>query len=110
MRNDEKLVRLGYLQAVTPGTRLETCGTCGAQFLDAHCANAHHTERHQPKVKPTPKMEARRTGETQQEYELRERQWREALAAQEEAEDTRAEERENSRAPLYLENTTASRT
>jgi hypothetical protein len=108
-RNDEKLVRLGYLQAVPADAALETCGTCGAQFLDAPSASAHYGQRHAPKPISRPVMEPRRSGETPQEYELREREFLARAAAQDAAEDDKADERENQRAPLYLENTTASR-
>ncbi len=109
LRNDDGLVRLGYVEALHPDVRLETCGTCGAQFADASSAAAHHTRRHEPRVERRPVMEPRRPGELPEEYEQREAAWRAAIIADEDAADARDEQAENVRAPLYLDQTKASR-
>jgi len=109
LRNDAKLVDLGYVSVVHKATPLETCGTCGGQFLDGASAAAHHTKRHAPKAERRPTMEPRRQGESQLEYDERETAWRAQMLADETSREQRDEQQENARAPLYFENTTASR-
>jgi hypothetical protein len=106
---DAQLVRLGYLSVVPANRTFEICGTCSARFVDATTANAHHTKRHVPVVDAKPRMEARRHGETQQEYDAREAQFRASVIAQDAAEDEKGDRAENARAPLYMDQTKASR-
>lgn len=109
LRGDDALLRLGYIEGLKSGTHLETFGACGAQFTEATSAAAHHTRRHTPKVERPLVMEGRRPGETKEEYEQREKAWRDALVAQEDSQEAREDQQENARAPLYLDQTTASR-
>lgn len=106
---DEQLGRLGYISMLNEDVRLERCGTCGAEFLDATSASAHYTKRHQPKPERQPLMEGKRPGETKEEYDAREAAWRQALLASEDAHDRSDDAAEDQRAPLYLDQTKASR-
>ena len=45
-RNDEKLVRLGYIAEVPRDTVLKECGDCGAKFIGEGERNGHVKERH----------------------------------------------------------------
>lgn len=46
LRNDEKLIRLGYLAEVPKNTTLKECGECGEKFVDEDCRNGHCKDRH----------------------------------------------------------------
>lgn len=106
---DEALGRLGYVEAIHPDCTLETCGKCGAQFLDSASAAHHFTKRHEPKPDRPMVMEGPRPGETKEEYEQREAAWRASILAAEEREEDRLDAIENQRAPLYMDQTKASR-
>lgn len=45
-RNDEKLVRLGYVAEIPKDTVLKECGPCGAKFIDEGARDGHAKERH----------------------------------------------------------------
>lgn len=45
-RNDEKLIRLGYVLAVIPSNKLLPCRFCKARFIDLNTLNAHGDKRH----------------------------------------------------------------
>ena len=48
-RNDDKLVRLGFLEKVTGKPDVATCGECGARFLSGQYRDAHGDRRHNPR-------------------------------------------------------------
>lgn len=45
-RNDEKLVRLGYIGPLSKRDETYACGECGAEFIGIAERNAHGDERH----------------------------------------------------------------
>lgn len=47
-KNDEKLLRLGYLAEVDPKAGLSECGRCGAWFHDMSMRDGHGKLRHGP--------------------------------------------------------------
>jgi hypothetical protein len=55
-RNDEKLVRLGYVAKVPNGTFSE-CGKCGARFIDQPLRNGHVKRRHARHRPVDPRLE-----------------------------------------------------
>lgn len=81
-KNDEKLVRLGYLAESTPGVSLVQCKFCGGKFVSDSQLNAHGLMRHPGKDVSLPEQDARSE------------QW---------------EARQEQEAPLYLDKTAASR-
>lgn len=56
-RNDEKLLRLGYLMEVPKNTVLKECGECGAKFIEEGLRNAHYERQHEIKHPLTPEEE-----------------------------------------------------
>lgn len=87
-RNDEKLIRLGYVQELTRGNGFRECGVCFKRFTGEGERNGHAEMRHSDRYK----------GMTAVEKE----------AAMEEEVD-RQEKRLERDAPLHFENTQASR-
>ena len=87
-RNDEKLLRLGYVQELPRNTGFRECGVCFKKFVGEGERNGHAEMRHSDRYK----------GMTALEKE----------AAMEEEVD-RQEKRLERDAPLHFENTTASR-
>lgn len=81
-KNDEKLIRLGYLAEVPKDTVLKECGECGAKFISEDGRNGHAKERHKDRFL-TPE--------------------------EEDARDERKEKMLEEVAPLYLDKTKASR-
>lgn len=81
-RNDEKLLRLGYIAEIPKDTVLKECGECGAKFLDEGSRNGHAKERHRERYL-TPE--------------------------EEDAAEERREKMLEHVAPLYLDKTKASR-
>ncbi len=79
--NDERLIRLGYLQQVEPNDEPVTCAICGAEFIGGTMRTAHGDARHRARTR-TPE--------------------------EEEAAADREERMLDQVAPLYLENTRAS--
>jgi hypothetical protein len=45
-KNDEKLIRLGYVAEVPKDTVLKECGQCSAKFIGEGERNGHAKERH----------------------------------------------------------------
>jgi len=58
--NDEKLVRLAYVELVSKGVTIVECGKCGARFKTDETLASHGRERHR-NLKLTPKEEDERT-------------------------------------------------
>lgn len=87
-RNDEKLIRLGYVQELARGNGFRECGVCFKRFTGEGERNGHAEVRHSDRYK----------GMTAVEKE----------AAMEEEID-RQEKRLERDAPLHFENTQASR-
>lgn len=50
-RNDEKLIRLGYVLSLLPKDRPLPCRYCKAEFIDLNTLNAHGEKRHTDKQK-----------------------------------------------------------
>lgn len=46
LRNDEKLIRLGFVLELRRGEHICPCGVCGAQFVGDNELNAHGAMRH----------------------------------------------------------------
>jgi hypothetical protein len=46
--NDEKLLRLGFLEKVDGTPKLAQCGACGTKFLSGRYRTAHGDRRHAP--------------------------------------------------------------
>jgi len=57
-RNDEKLVRLGYLAPVEGKAEIYQCAVCGAEFIGYAEREYHGDKRHSDKVR-TPEDEIR---------------------------------------------------
>jgi hypothetical protein len=107
--NDERLVRLGYIEAITPELTPVPCGECGARFLTAGALESHGRKRHRPVQDGPPAMEPRQPGESQFDYDQREAAFKQAWLdseAQRESREQRALDRD---APINWENTAASR-
>lgn len=49
-RNDEKLIRLGYVQKLGAKFGAHECGKCGAKFIELNMLNAHGDKRHEAEV------------------------------------------------------------
>ena len=81
-KNDEKLIRLGYVAEVPKDTVLKECGSCGAKFIGEGERNGHAKERHAERFL-TPE--------------------------EEDAREQRSEQMLETVAPLYLDQTKASR-
>lgn len=98
--NDEKLLRLGYITEVTTSSnsRVLECGECGAKFLQDANRTAHGRRRHPHRERP-PEMAP---GPVQDPKSGEPSVWIDTEGDK----DDRERERET---PLYLENTTASR-
>ena len=45
-RNDQSLVRLGYLSRLVGETRVAECGECGEKFMDDQTRDAHGRKTH----------------------------------------------------------------
>jgi len=90
LRNDEKLVRLGYLQECPPGRDTWECGHCGGRFIDMGSRDGHVKMRHLRAGQPLSVGMAGATGTP--------------IDTEGEAEERRLE----AVAPLYLERTAAS--
>jgi len=45
-RNDEKLIRLGYVMPLSKRTKTTQCGRCGGEFVSDETLNSHGRERH----------------------------------------------------------------
>jgi len=45
-RNDEKLLRIGYIYPLPPGTETSECGTCGKEFKEMDMRDGHTKKRH----------------------------------------------------------------
>jgi hypothetical protein len=99
MVNDEKLLRLGYISKVQEKSpRILECGECGAKFLDDSARLAHGRRRHphrerMPEMAPGPVYDPT-SGEP-------------SVWVDTEGDKEDREREQNT--PLYLENTTASR-
>ena len=81
-RNDEKLIRLGYVAEVPRDTVLKECGECGGKFVGEGERNSHVSIRHKERFLDP---------------------------AEEEAQAERRESYLETTAPLYLDKTKASR-
>lgn len=81
-QNDEKLVRLGYFQALEEGQGVVQCGHCHAQFIDHRTLQAHGNDRHRARV---------------------------LTPHEEDAKDEQREQMLEEIAPLYLDQTVASK-
>lgn len=81
-RNDDKLIRLGYIEALPSRSPVHECRKCNARFMDSGCLEGHFRKRHKPK-KLNPK--------------------------QQDLQDKRMERMENEIAPLRLDKTKASK-
>ena len=46
LRNDEKLIRLGYVNDLSIKAETFTCGECGAEFVDLGTRDAHGQRQH----------------------------------------------------------------
>lgn len=88
LRNDEKLVRLGYVQACPVGNDTWECGQCGARFIDMGSRDGHVKDQH---LRTRPALSVGMSGPA-------------AIDTEGEAEERRLE----ATAPLYLERTAAS--
>lgn len=107
--NDEKLVRLGYIAPlVDEDGRQYGCRHCPAKFLSENARDAHGKKRHAA-PKPPPRLEPRQPDETVQEFEMREAAWREQVLSEEDKAIEREERELDKDAPLYLDQTAASR-
>jgi len=81
-KNDEKLIRLGYVAEVPKDTVLKECGNCVAKFISEEGRNGHAKERHKERFL-TPE--------------------------EEDAREQRSEQMLETVAPLYMDQTKASR-
>lgn len=52
-RNDEKLIRLGYVLALIPENKPFACRKCSATFIDLNTLNAHGDKHHGKKAPRT---------------------------------------------------------
>lgn len=52
-RNDEKLIRLGYVLALVPENKPLSCRKCKARFIDLNTLNAHGDKQHGKKAART---------------------------------------------------------
>ncbi len=57
-RNDEKLIRLGYVQELPTDTELFTCAECGAEFIGEPHRRGHGNLRHPRRELSIPEQEA----------------------------------------------------
>jgi hypothetical protein len=62
-RNDEKLVRLGYIAELAPVAELYECGVCGARFIGLGERQGHGDKRHSPVPRTPEEEEARQERE-----------------------------------------------
>lgn len=83
MANDEKLVRLGYVQPLKVSVETFTCAECGRAFIEPSLRTRHGDRAHAPQRSLTPQQEDEQA--TQEEQFL------------------------NQVAPLHLQQTAASR-
>lgn len=49
-RNDERLIRLGYVGEVAPKTEIFVCGECGAEFVEQTARFSHGRDRHRDRA------------------------------------------------------------
>lgn len=106
--NDAKLVDLKYLAPLPTNATLYECPKCPGKFLSMSARNTHVDKRHAPQ-RPKAVMDARFRGESEQEYEARERAFLAQVQSEEDATLEREERVLNQVAPLDLTMTTASR-
>jgi len=58
VRNDEKLVRLGYITRLEGSPRLAECGVCGDMFIDEQTREEHGTKTHRRRSWDTDSIDA----------------------------------------------------
>jgi len=111
-RNDEKLVRLGWLEPHTGQTL--ACRACGAEFASEASRMSHgeanHTRRPTSSVKEVPlPPPSRRERTTYTEDDIAQEQALQAAASRQiQTEEEHQERRLEQEAPLYLDKTAAS--
>ncbi len=112
-RNDEKLLRIGYIYPLLAGAQTFECGHCGKEFKEMDMRDGHVKKRHTPSSRPrivsmedlSPRERARVLGETM-EYETEAPGFKQSP---EEGEADREEKYLQEVSPLHLDKTEASR-
>lgn len=113
-RNDEKLVRLGFLEVFSGKTW--ACRLCGAEFASERWRDTHGRNEHEPKrsligVREVPLSETFRNEKTHftaEDVAMEQAAQAAVVRGTEQAEEA-AERKADEEAPLYLDKTAASR-
>jgi hypothetical protein len=107
--NDRRLVDLGYVALLEPGTTTYACGICGAEFLDMGLRDGHGKARHTKSRFVPPPPPVREPTESLDSYQNRLDEWALAAGRMSDARDEQRDRLENEVAPLDLTKTAASR-
>ena len=108
-KNDERLVRLGFVATVSPRAPIVECGVCGAKFITEGARESHGRRRHERSTDEIV-SEAVRASSNQIVRDMENKAVVDATGTVGESEDRkieRAEKRINEDRPLYWEKTEA---
>lgn len=109
--NDEKLIRLGYVEPVGAKPSTFPCRTCGKEFVDPGVRDGHGRFRHEPVAveRIVGNRPVRERGEDEESFLNRLDDWEREAGQRLDANDEQRIQREDREAPLYLDQTTATR-
>lgn len=70
--NNEKILRLGYVEEIPEGSEFVNCDRCGKRFVAVGYRDLHFRKRHDPRSQPRDAAEADRQAEVEEKRLLRE--------------------------------------